>query len=105
MVRYRTCIKLSGISLTVFFIDPSAQSLGYVGAIAISVIIPSLLTFILGLVMGIAVMFRCSRRKLKPHNDVIKQADPGPVYDEVSPKTEKFEMGENMAYGPTAVDR
>ena len=79
------------------------SNISYAGAIAVSVIIPSLFTFAIGLVIGAVITYCFTKRQ---QNDVIEQPGPGPVYDEVSPtsvKTEKFEMGENMAYGPTAV--
>ena len=82
------------------------SNISYTGAIAVSVIIPSLFTFAIGLVIGAVITYCFTKRQQNDQIDVIEQPDSGPVYDEVSPtsvKTEKFEMGENMAYGPTTV--
>ena len=65
--------------------------------------------FLSGLLLGLLVMYFVMRNKIKAVGDGAgQQADTGPVYHEVSPtsvKTEKFVMGENMAYGPTIANR
>ena len=88
--------------------DHEVTQLSQGGAVAVSVVITALLTFTLGLTVGVAVTYFCIKHQQNTGSTAshVEQTGPGPVYDEVSPtsvKTEKFEMGENMAYGPTAV--
>ncbi len=85
---------------------PISLSTGAV--IAISVIISSFLSVVVGFLAGLLVMHLCSRKKAvyvpaaKEQANIGPTVPAGPVYEEVSPK-EEIELNTNQAYGPLAL--
>ena len=86
--------------------SPNAPLIRYSLLLSFSVLLCSSLVFFLVCWFFTSCVVRNKDKAVGDGADL--QAGPGPVYDEVSPtfvKTEKFEMGENMAYGLTSVRR
>ncbi len=74
------------------------------GTIAISVVISSSLTLVIGIFIGLLVMYLCMRKKApnslttEGQANVGPTAPAGPVYEEVSLR-EEIELNTNKAYG------
>ncbi len=88
-----------------FSTDPITAPLFTGATIAISVVISSFISIVIGFLAGLLVMHLCSRKKAvyspaaEGQANVGPTAPVGPVYEEVSPK-EKIELNTNQAYGP-----
>ncbi len=87
-------------------VPPTTAAPLFTGAtVAISVVISSSLTLVIGFLAGLLVMHLCSRKKAvysptaEGQANVGPTAPAGPVYEEVSLK-EEIELNTNNAYGP-----
>ena len=71
-------------------------------AVAISVVLSSLVSFSTGALLAVLLTYCCVRRRKKsswrPHLTSLEDTQPAPVYDEVG--AGKLELKENVAYGP-----
>ncbi len=101
-----------------FSTDPITAPLFTGATIAISVVISSFISIVIGFLAGLLVMHLCSRKKavyfpaaegqanVGPTNvgptNVGPTVPAGPVYEEVSPK-EEIELNSNQAYGPVGL--
>ncbi|XP_064403674.1 uncharacterized protein LOC135349109 isoform X2 [Halichondria panicea] len=77
-------------------------------AVSISVVVTAVLFTIIGLLMGLLIMYLFMRKKnvyspsAKEQANVGPTVPAGPVYEEVSPK-EEIELNTNQAYGPVGL--
>ncbi|XP_064403457.1 uncharacterized protein LOC135348964 isoform X2 [Halichondria panicea] len=77
-------------------------------AVSISVVVTAVAFTIIGLLMGLLIMYLLMRKKAvyspaaKGQTNVGPTAPAGPVYEEVSPK-EEIELNTNQAYGPVGL--
>ena len=91
-----------------FSTDPITAPLSTGATIAISVVISSFISIVIGFLGGLLVMHLCSRKKevYFPAAEGIANVGPtapaGPVYEEVSTKQE-IELNTNQAYGPVGL--
>ncbi len=92
-----------------FSTDPITAPLFTGATIAISVVISSFISIVIGFLAGLLVMHLRSRSKkavyfpaAEGQANVGPTAPAGPVYEEVSPK-EEIELNTNQAYGPVGL--
>ncbi len=77
-------------------------------AVSISVVVTAALFTVIGLLMGLLIMYLLMRKKAAYSPSAEGQANvgptvpAGPVYEEVSPK-EEIELNTNQAYGPVGL--
>ncbi len=96
------------ISHIIPFTGPTAAPLSTGATVAISVVISSFLSLVIGFLTGLLVMHLCSRKKAvyspaaEGQANVGPTAPAGPVYEEVSPKDE-IKLNTNQAYGPVGL--
>ncbi len=87
--------------MNTFFTDSITASLSTGAIIAISVVISSFLSIVIGFLTGLLVMHLCSRSKnaVYPPETEGQANVADPVYEEVSPK-EEIKLNTNQAYRP-----
>ncbi len=98
------------LSHNTFFTDPTAP-LSTAATVAISVVVSSFLSIVIGFLAGLLVMYSLMRKKAVSSTEITETATlpvvgppppGGPVYEEVSPK-EEIELNTNQAYGPVGL--
>ncbi len=92
-----------------FSTDSITAALSTGATIAISVVISSFISIVIGFLAGLLVMHLCYRSKkavyfpaAEEQANVGPTVPAGPVYEEVSPK-EEIELNTNQAYGPVGL--
>ena len=86
------------------------KSLSTTAAVAIAAIVCSLVTFIAGNLCGALITVCISRwnkkeRSSNPAPNTQEQQQEAVVYEEVDTQSKKFELKENVAYGPVKQDQ
>ncbi len=94
--------------LNVHFATAFVTPLSFGSAIALTGVITSIVTVVIGFTAGLLVMYLCMRKKAVYSSTTERQANigptapAGPVYEEVSHK-EEIELSTNKAYQPVGL--
>ena len=99
--------------MLIYTLDPyscSRQSLSTAATASIATVVCSLVTFITGTMCGallIVCIIRWNKkgRSSKPATNTQERQQAAVVYEEVDTQNKKFELKENVAYGPVKQDQ
>ena len=105
MYRYKFYISLHTNLSSLILTPVSDKNLSTAATAAIAAVVCSLVTFITGTVCGVLVTVCISSwnkkgRSSKPGPNTQEQQQAAVVYEEVNTQSKKFELKENVAYGP-----